>query len=454
MNRIQKTLMGLLLLSLFCHPIQAQQAKDDFVPISAMDLRGDSTDDDHGAVAPFNSSSICPPCETSSSAAENPDYPSVKLTGFFHLDAGFYAQDAANILTLGDINDGLGFRRARLAAQGEVNENTSYILELDIAQSQARFVDVWMQLNETRLGKVRIGRFRQPFGMSGLTSARELPFLERPLIFALSPFRQTGVMLFDQSEDEKKTWAISGYRYISDNFGNVFSDSGGYGLSSRFTRIGAEWSEDHLWHLGADYSFNTPGRGVVQFAYTNELFLGQNPLLGPGSLSVLPIEFVPPFVNTGPIAADYDQFFNLESALALGRIAIQSEVRWASVKQTAGITSVFPSAYVQARYMLTGEKIPYSKSNGTFGRIVPACPLGKCGGGGAWELSGRVSYIDFNGTGIPGPGRRLTDFTVGCNWYWSKNAKLQFNWINSQLDDPTLGNSVANAFALRAQLDF
>lgn len=398
----------------------------------------------------------CQPCETDqpdpAGQIEEPKFPSFKVTGFFQLDAGYYSQDATNRLTLGDIDDGLGFRRTRLAAQGNVTEDTSYIVEFDIAQSQARFVDVWMQMDKTRFGNIRIGRFRQPFGMSELTSVRELPFLERPLTFTQSPFRQTGIMLFDASPDEGRSWAVSGYRHFSDNFGNVFSDSGGYGMATRLTSIVADWGNERLLHLGADYSYNDPGRGVVQLVNTNELFLGQNPNLGPAGLSVLPIVGVPPFVNTGQLAADSAQFLNFESAIALGRMAIQSEARWVRVNQTAGGTANFPGAYAQVRYMLTGESIPYVRKKGVFGRIVPNSNFGKNCGTGAWELLGRVSHIDLNDAGVDG--RRLTDFTVGCNWYWNKFTKMQFNWIHSRLDETTFGSSIANAFAVRAQLDF
>ncbi len=159
---------------------------------------------------------------------ESNKFPTAGVTGFFHLDSGWFSQDDLNRTTLGDINDGTGFRRARLAAKGFVAEDIQYILEFDFAQSQARFVDVWMQIDGTRLGNVRIGRFRQPFGMAELTSVRELPFLERPLTFTQSPFRQTGVMLFDARPDESGTWAVAGYRFLSDNFGNVFADTGAY----------------------------------------------------------------------------------------------------------------------------------------------------------------------------------------------------------------------------------
>ena len=288
--------------------------------------------------------------------------------------------------------------------------------------------------------------------MSELTSVRELPFLERPITFTQSPFRQTGLSLSDTTANEQGTWAIAGYRFVSDNFGNVFSDSGGYGLTTRLTRVAAEWAENRLFHIGADYSFNNPGGGVVQLVSTNEVFVGQNPNLGPAGLSVLPIVGVPPFVNTGLLATENLQLFNVEGALALGRLAIQSEVRWAQIETTAGTTATLPGAYAQFRYTLTGETIPYNKSNGVFGRITPLNNFGKTGGLGALELLGRVSHLDLNDAGIGGG--RLTNFTVGCNWYWNRFTKLQFNWIRSLLDNPTFGDSNTSTFALRAQIDF
>lgn len=427
----------------------AQQAPPTLFP--EFDSEGETTG------IPSMENVACCPQEDQSSNEEDNKFPSVDVTGFFHLDSAWFSQDELNRTVLGDINDGLGFRRARLAARGNVTEDISYIMEFDFAQSQARFVDVWLQVNKTRLGNVRIGRYRQPFGMSELTSVRELPFLERPVTFTQSPFRQTGVMLFGTQPNDSGTWAISGYRFLSDNFGNVFADSGGYGLASRLTRVALEWGENRLFHMGVDYSYNDPGRGVVQLVSTNEVFVGQNPNLGPAGLSVLPIEGVTPFVNTGELDADNVQLFNAELALALGRMAIQSEARWVRVQQPTGNTALFPGAYAQVRYMLTGENIPYSKKNGVFGRVVPLRdwkPVGGSGspGLGALELTGRVSHIDLNDAGING--RRLTDFTVGCNWYWNRYTKLQFNWIHSRLDDNSFGLSRANAFAIRAQLDF
>ena len=379
-------------------------------------------------------------------------FPEVKITGVVQLDAAYFSQNAANRNTLGDIEDGLGFRRARLAAKGKVTPGTSYIVEFDFAQSQARFVDVWMEFAETRFGNVRLGRYRQPFGMSEMTSIRELPFLERPMTFTQSPFRQTGIMCFDASLDGRRTRAISGYRFLSDNFGNAIGDSGGYGLASRLTTTLLDHGDNHLVHLGSGYSYNDPARGIVQLAYTNELFIGQNPNLGPAGLNSLPIVGVPPFVNSGPLGADALQLLNLEAGIARGPLAIQSEARWASVEQSSGSTVQFPGAYLHLRYVLTGEDIPYDRKSGTFRRVQPLCPFTKEGGIGAIEVGARLSHLDLIAPGING--RRLTDMTLGATWYWNAYTKFQVNWIHSRLDDAVLGSSLANAFAMRAELNF
>lgn len=400
-----------------------------------------------------------PPAE--SFREEESKYPTVRMTGVFQTDLGWVSQDEVNRATVRDIQDGWDFRRVRLAATGNVTENVSYILEMDFAQLQPWFVDVWMDFaNVGNVMNLRIGRFRQPFGMTELTSVRELPFLERPLLFALSPFRQTGIMAYgnDDEDDSNITWAASAYRYLSDNFGNVYGDNGGWGLAMRGTMLPIyEDDGNFLIHLGANYSYNDPARDRVLYLNGPEYAQGQNPELGLAGLDKLPFVALTPFVNTGAMLTDQTNLFNLEAATGLGNLVLQSEVRWAVVnRQNGQPTETFPGAYAHARYVLTGEKVPYNRASGLFERLVPANPVKFGGGGGigAWEVAGRVSWLDLNGTNLPGPGRELTDLTFGLNWYLNRYTKFQFNYINANLNDPQLGRSDAHVFAVRGQLDF
>jgi phosphate-selective porin OprO/OprP len=335
----------------------------------------------------------------------------------------------------------------------------SYMMEFDFAQAQARFVDVWGQLNETPVGKLRIGRFRQPFGMSELTSVRELPLMERPSAFASGPFRQTGMMLFDQFSEERGTWAVSGFRTLSDNFGNVYGDDGGFGAAGRVTWAWHGQNQSRLMHVGFAASRLDPARDQWLLASQDEIFVGQQPNLGPGGLSVFPLVAVPPFVNSGLIQTDSIDFCNFEAAASIGRGLIQAEHRWARVDLASGSDRTATASYMTLRWMLSGEQIPYNSAGGVFGRIKPDCPLDfQKGHWGAWEAVGQVSTINLNPLfghpDVPGPTRRLLSSTVGVNWYWNLNTKCQVEWVTGTLNDPALGNSVSTTVAGRFQDDF
>jgi phosphate-selective porin OprO/OprP len=390
--------------------------------------------------------------------AADDEFPSVIVSGFFHLDTGFYNQNAANKRTVGNLQNGTGFRRARLLARGNLTQDVTYQMEFDFALSQPLFTDLWMDFaNVGNFMNVRIGRFRQPFGMTELTSIRELWFIERPLLFALSPFRQTGIMGYGTNEDQTITWAGSVYQYASDNFGNVLGDNGGWGGAMRVTGLlYDDPTTNTLIHLGGDYSLNDPARDRVRYLNVPEFFMGQTQnQFAPGIVGSGPIVANPPFVDTGLVPTNMTNLFNLEAAAATGDLYVQSEFRWAVQDQINGPTNTFPGAYVMSRYVLTGEKIPYNRKGGVFGRVVPNDPVHfGAGGMGAWELTARWSWLDLNGTNIPGPGRNLNDLTFGMNWYLNGFTKFQFNYIHAFLDDPQLGGSDADIYALRGQIDF
>ncbi len=373
-----------------------------------------------------------------------PTYPTVSVTGFFHADAAWFAQDATSLMSVGDIPDIADFRRARLAAKGQVAENVNYMLEMDFGfPGRPSFMDVYLDVQNPDWINVRVGQWRQPFGMDALTSARELWFLERALPFAFLPFRQTGVGVYATEFDESVTWAVSAYKFPTGPFGDNFGDDG-YGGSTRIT-----WNpvynetRNEVVHLGFGYSVNAPSRDLV---------IRTTPEIGYtlGDFNAVAVA-VPFFVNTGLIDANFYNLIGTEFGAAWGPFAIQSELHYALFDQAAGPSLQFPGAYVQTSYVLTGEHHSYNRKAGAFGRVVPDHDFGRCGCG-AWEVAGRWSFIDLNDGNIAGG--RLNDLTFGVNWYLNKFTKFQFNYIHAFLDDPVDGNSNTDVLALRAQLDF
>ncbi|MEX0936872.1 MAG: porin [Pirellulales bacterium] len=381
-----------------------------------------------------------------------PTYPTVRITGFFQIDAGWIHQSPMNLFAVGDVQDGADFRRARLAATGNVSERIPYMIEFDFAAAGLpSFMDVWFEVSDVvGSGDLRVGQFRQPIGMDGLTSVKELTLIERALPFSFLPFRQIGAMLYGTAHEEMMTWAVSTYRFPTDAYGGNIGDDGGYGLATRMTALALDYGDSFLLHLGTAYSFADPSNDRVQYQSQPEFFLAET-----GGSSLFPPDVLttfPPFVNTGPIDTNYFNIYSAEAAARFGSLYMQSEFVASAVNQLDGDTAYFPGAYAYVGYLLTGEVRPYNRSGGVFGRVVPLCPIDSAGGSGAWEIAARWSFIDLDDAGIEGG--RLEDVTLGVNWYLNQYAKVQLNYIHAMLHQVDTGASDADIIGLRGQVDF
>jgi phosphate-selective porin OprO/OprP len=411
------------------------------------------------------------PAECAGGAAAK-KYPTIDLTGFVQIDAVWFKDSAGTRANDGDVQDWAGFRRARLAAKGQLAEDIRYHLEMDFAfAGRPSFMDVWVEKQQLPiLGTVRIGQFRQPLSMSALTSVRDLMFLERALPFAFVPFRQVGVMSYNSAFDDQVTWAASIYKFPTDVYGNAFGDSG-YGTSYRITAVPIDDTRiNQVVHLGFGYSYNDPGQAAMPGSGENDLSYSQSPEVGISRGNVFNNTSLtstgvtgPFFTATGAIPdIHHNSIYNVELAYALESFLVQSEFFYVTATQNSGNTYNYSGAYVHSSYVLTGEKHPYNKQTATFGRVIPKQNFGRAGWG-AWEVAGRWSYIDLRDSpnafsaGAPyvNPAR-LNDLTFGLNWYWNTNAKMQFNYIHVFQNAPVapVRNAGTDILALRTQFDF
>jgi phosphate-selective porin OprO/OprP len=108
-------------------------------------------------------------------------------------------------------------------------------------------------------------------------------------------------------------------------------------------------------------------------------------------------------------------------------------------------------------YFLTGETQGYSKEEGVFGRVVPLRNFrtkrgeGVCGWG-AWQVGLRLSYLDLNDKAIQGG--TVYDWTLGLNWFWNPNMKVQLNVIAERRDQPGVAPAWISGVGLRGAYDF
>ena len=327
--------------------------------------------------------------------------------------------------TVGPLEDGIFFRRARLHGAGTLYNTIDYYAEFEFAPvDNIVFQDVWIQLRDVPwLGHIRAGHLKVPFGLENETSACHLTFLERSAVH--DGFQQEydpGIMFWNTVMEDDVRFAAAFLRFDPRESGQAFGD-GEYSFAARLSAAG--WHNDDdtfLIHLGASYRLNEDG------------FDPTTGLSGFQFRARPAIRNTPRFVDTQFIAADQADFVGLEAATVLGPLSIQGEYVRTFVQNAVvgGVANdvTADGFYVMASYFLTGEHRPYSRSNGGFGRIEPRRNLSPHDGwgmflSGAWEAKARYSRVDLSRF----DGGQLESITLGVNWYLIPNSKVLVDYI-------------------------
>lgn len=395
--------------------------------------------------------------------AEDAEKPSAKLRGRLHTDASWFDQSALNRASFGDIQDGTYFRRARIGFDAKAFEVTQYRLDFEMGAGTGRpsIFDAYMRVTQLPiLQHVQVGHMREPFSLEAQTSSNWFTFIERAPNNCFDPSRNWGVMTYGASEDLSRSWALGVFRDGSDAFGDDIGDSGERAVTGRVTWVPYydEPSEGrYLFHVGASGSYRDPDNANPG---GNETSLVRYRARPEDNLGEMDIGGVPNFADTGnlPDATDV-QLAGVEASLVWGPFCIQSEYIGSYVDRANNANPWFNGAYVQVSYFLTGEHRNYRRELGTFDQTHVLEPFfhvrtgqGTCTGSGAWEIAARWSYLDLNDAGVNGG--YFDDTTFGVNWYFNDYARLMFNYIYSDVNHPTNGESNANIFLSRVSVWF
>ena len=412
-------------------------------------------------------------------AQGEPAYPTATPTGLLQADTFWFGQDDDSIAEVGDVEDGSAIRRLRLGAYGQAWRGVEYYLEIDFGrEGGTALADTLFTLTDAVPGHdVRFGFFRQPVGFASRTPARPLPLLERPLPFALQPFRQVGVGINGSDEEYGLSWEGTVFRYPSDADGGVLGDRGGYSAAGRLNAL--LWEDDttdSLIHTGISAAFLGPADDAIRYFSRPEVFSPESR----GIVASTGRRAVPPFVDTTPLAAERSHVLGLELAGRRGPAYFISELNAVNLDPaerdqrqlpdvvTPGVdatrsAATFWGAHLTVGYFLTGEVRPYDLETATFGRTTPLNDFDpRAGKWGAVEILGRISHLDLtdNDDDFGGVrGGELTDLTAGANWYLNPRTRFQFNYISAFLSDRATGpgdggDSQTDIFAVRAQVDF
>lgn len=365
---------------------------------------------------------------------------------------------------VGDLQDGVFFRRARFKFDGTAYGIMEWDMDAELLSSSAvTFDDLWIGLKQLPvIGNVRVGHVKLPQGLESITSNRVFTFVERATIFDAF-FREygPGMLAFNQYAENNATWAACFHRIDAASDGSDTGD-GEYAGTGRLTFIPfSDENDRRLLHIGGsasirDSKFDADAKKKI-------VRLRSRP-------EVRDARILPFFVDTGKITADSNTILAAESAWVDGPFSLQAEYAASLVSNPSGVVGAtgddawFHGYYVQASYFLTGEHRAYDRRLGRFARVIPRTSAwtvdptsntqkpSVCWGSGAWEVAARYSQVSLNDAGISGG--RLSDVTLGVNWYLNPNFRIQWNYLYSdrQVAAPQ-NDGTAHAFVMRFSLD-
>jgi phosphate-selective porin OprO/OprP len=393
------------------------------------------------------------PDGTDSTTGQTATGTTFRLRGRIEIDAIATTQSRANESIFGDLRNDVGLRRARIGAEGSLRIGGRYITEIDLASGEVVLRDVFVELGDAQdAGGFRSGHYREPFSLELATGANSFAFLERSVINVLDPARNWGVGLFRAGPGETSTLALGIFHAGTDANDFQGGDGSTVGLTGRWTSAPIyERDGERLLHLGMAFSERLPEHGVVILNQQP-----QSPLLDLGDSATSP------FLPQIRIPATFQQLLNLQCGTANGPFWTQAEWYGSWIDQQGGGPVFLHGCHADCGVFITGEHRQYQSSSGAFGPVRVNRPLlrfhsdpDRPTGWGAWELTARFAYLDFEDSDTPtGPGGQfvgigLSESTFGVNWYLADHVRLMFNYSYAVPDEPNAGTSVANIFATR-----
>lgn len=371
------------------------------------------------------------------------------------------------------------FRRTRVGLKGTSGKNWAYKFVVDVDEGEAEMDTAYIAYKGLNFGTAMVGRFKAPFGLEELTSAKWISTVER------SPATELGFL----TDKPSFQFALHGHSkpmfWQAALIDEDSEDNDGSDAYSIAGRIGGHFAigENGLVHLAGSFASRDFGNDGA------EKHLGTR--LGVHTLGTRVIDLK---ADKEALKFDDADQYGLEAAAVFGPFSLQAEYRSvdfdavteddeASLDQTSGefgcedscdtvdATFMYPdtdvnSWYVQASYIVTGESRSYKGKSGKFDKVKPKGPMG------AIELVAKYEdgEIDKDAQVVSTPDQTITShtpvselkvdyelLTLGVNWYATKNVKFMLNYLDADVDNPRMDENAEDngqSVSFRAQYAF
>ena len=413
---------------------------------------------------------------------------SIQLTGRMHFDY----RDSDIDQSIGgrtddrdtaSLADQFELRRARIGVKGKFAKDFKYEIVTNIPGTAT--VDVaYLDFAKYDQVQLRVGKFKQPFGLEELISSNNITMMERSYLDQTVPGKKQGVQLmgtpitgvtyagsiFQQNDTENDVTndgknSVAGRATL--NFAEIMGNKemvmhvGLAGLSSNYAIRTAATSQTETSAIGTAQrgtinSFRSAGRGMAN------IFRGQvgGEACGTGTIYNCASEYT---------ASVEQRAFGLEGIFATGPFKLMGEYSQGDYKgrQNANSTSYDTKTYyLEAGYFITGEKYADSYKGGVFSSFKPKneFDLDK-GHWGAIELALRAEGFDVDDLLLTGSNGRIQGaitsssnggkagaktYTAGVRWILNPNLIVKANYAQTNFDNAFQAIDVTTATSLPA----
>ena len=367
--------------------------------------------------------------------------PTAELHGRIHYDFEFLHQKDGIAPGEDYLFSGQQFRRVFLQAKGTIFDHIRYVAQFAFNGGEVAYRDLYIAFTDLPVigGELAFGSVTEPTGLEMETSSKYLVFFERSMMTHTQNFRwnsgfhYSNFGLLNGKLGLQLSYAFNGDH--NEGFLDKQLDRGQH-FVVRFTSLVYQKKQKNISvHLGTHYENRK--RDKEPASYT---------------LSFRPENHMGETIKVVIDSLKTQQDIGFELAGTIGSLTLQGEYEIAGYNTEENGTLNVNGYYASASYCLTGEHHQFKKGAET--RLIPNKDFNfDKGGWGAVELAIRYSVLDYSDIVTTGYNDKVSNVTLGVNWYLNAHTRFVYNHVMSDLHSPE-ENPLLQADLFRVLVDF
>jgi phosphate-selective porin OprO and OprP len=340
-------------------------------------------------------------------------------------DSRIQVDGAAYFENKNPLSNGTIMRKVTFAMKTILWKNWQAEVDVDYGEAVLDLRDAFLAYNVPNQNlSLKIGNFKEPFGLDELISSRLLTFMERSSVSnAIALGRRLGFSANYFQDYGQVTVGVFGHE-VGTRIDKGTADEG-YSTNVRLTLAPINEHGKNL-HIGGAFSYKTPDAATGAPLNSAEIKSRTETYV-----------FDPKLLHTGTIAdINYYNRFSAELMGVWGPFYLQSEYLGTKVIRWYGKPTItLGGAYALLSCMVTGETREYFVDEGESGPIES--PKHSWG---ALEVAARYSMCNLNDAPAGINGGKSNILTLGVNYYPAQTIKFMLNYAIVKLDQYATSN--------------